>query len=344
MLGGETLPKGKIAMSNHSNSIRIATFNIENLDDRPDLEPSLATRAKVLRPALTRLRADIICFQEVHGQTAGRSRDVKALKELLKGTRYEKYHMVTTTEPGKKSVFSQRNLVIVSKFPIKKHAQYLHDLVDAPDYRMVTADPKQAEAEKLQWERPILHATIELEDGRLIEVVNVHLKSKLPTEIPGGKLDRFTWKSNSAWAEGFFLSSMKRVGQALEVRCLVDQLFDADPDANIFVCGDFNADSDEVPVLMLRGPVEETGNGALQDRVLIPCESSIPEQSRFSIKHHGKGHMFDHVLISRAMLGHYLHTEIHNEDLPDESIAFATDVKFPQADHAPVVAEFCFIC
>jgi exonuclease III len=50
--------------------------------------------------------------------------------------------------------------------------------------------------------------------------------------------------------------------------------------------------------------------------------------------------MIDHVLASRALLATLAHTEIHNEYLPDESGAFRTDVKFPESDHAPVVAQF----
>jgi hypothetical protein len=32
--------------------------------------------------------------------------------------------------------------------------------------------------------------------------------------------------------------------------------------------------------------------------------------------------------------------QIHNELLHDESVAFGTDVKFPESDHAPVIAAF----
>jgi hypothetical protein len=39
------------------------------------------------------------------------------------------------------------------------------------------------------------------------------------------------------------------------------------------------------------------------------------------------------------MLATLEHTEIHNEYLPDESRAFRTNVKFPESDHAPVVAQ-----
>ena len=49
-------------------SLRIASFNLENLDDRPDEQPSLADRIAVMRPQLVRLRADVLCLQEVNGQ------------------------------------------------------------------------------------------------------------------------------------------------------------------------------------------------------------------------------------------------------------------------------------
>ena len=51
--------------------LRIATFNLESLDDRPGLEPPLAARIAVLRPQLERLRADVLCLQEVNGQPSG---------------------------------------------------------------------------------------------------------------------------------------------------------------------------------------------------------------------------------------------------------------------------------
>jgi predicted extracellular nuclease len=159
-------------------------------------------------------------------------------------------------------------------------------------------------------------------------------------DISGQKKDQYTWKTASGWAEGFFLSSMKRAGQALETRMLVDEIFDAEPTAMIAVCGDFNSDNDDVPVTAIRGPIEETANPDLTTRVLVPCENTIPEPSRYSPLHLGKGEMLDHVLASRPLLACYRGAEIHNEVLPDESGAFRTDSLFPESDHAPVVAEF----
>ena len=226
------------------------------------------------------------------------------------------------------------------------HAQFLNTLTPAPAYRQVTGN--QPAPAPVRWERPILHATLDLGAGSRLEVITVHLKSKLPTPIPAQQLDRTApsgaryqaWRTAYGWAEGFFLSSMKRVGQAIETRALVDQLFDANPAALIVVAGDFNADLADVPVQAIRGDVEDTGNPDLGLRALVPCETTVPEPARFSLYHHGRPQMLDHLLVSRPMLTGYRGTEVHNELLHDESVAFASDLAFPESDHAPVVAEF----
>jgi predicted extracellular nuclease len=161
-------------------------------------------------------------------------------------------------------------------------------------------------------------------------------------------VDNFTWRTPSAWAEGSFISSMKRVGQALQVRLEIDRLFDqaqlaGDPRPLIAICGDFNAESDEVPLQAICGQVEDTGNPAHGPRVMVSCENQVAESTRYSLFHLGRGEMIDHVLASRALLATLDHTEIHNEYLPDESGAFRTDPKFPESDHAPVVAQFTLL-
>jgi endonuclease/exonuclease/phosphatase family metal-dependent hydrolase len=326
--------------------LRIATFNLENLDDQPGQRPSLAERIAIIRPMLRRLRADVLCLQEVHGQeTAGQPRQLLALDQLIAGTDYANPLFVrATTLTQQNQPYDVRNLVVVTRFPIVAREQLKHLHAPAPAYRKVTAIPPEQGASDVTWERPILRVTLDLGAGRQLHVINLHLKSKLPTEIDGQKLGRDTWRSVAGWAEGYFLASMKRVGQALETRLLVDRIFDtaqaAGTEAFIAVCGDFNAESDSVPVNAIRGPVEDTGNPDLSPRVLVPCENSIPESARYSLFHHGRGEMIDHILVSRPLLAFYRGAEIHNEVLPDESGAFRDDTRFPEPDHAPVVAEF----
>ncbi|MEN8261429.1 MAG: endonuclease/exonuclease/phosphatase family protein [Pseudomonadota bacterium] len=324
-----------------STKLRIATFNLENLDDKPGKKPTLGERIAVMRPQLLRVNADSVCLQEVNGQeTPGNPRRLLALEQLLADTPYAHYCKVSTITEDGVQVYDERNLVILSRLEIAEHRQYRHDFAPAPRYQKVTAKPEESEAKAVTWERPLLHAKIKLDDTKTLDLINAHLKSRLPTNITGQKVNHYTWKTSSGWAEGFFLSSMKRVGQALEARMLIDALFDANENALIAVCGDFNADLDEVPMEAIRGDVENTGNKDLAKRVMVPCERTIPESARFSLLHHGRGAMIDHLLVSRTLLAYYKGAEIHNELLHDESVAFGTDVKFPESDHAPVIAEF----
>jgi predicted extracellular nuclease len=130
----------------------------------------------------------------------------------------------------------------------------------------------------------------------------VHLKSRLPTPIEGQGAEDFMWHSAAGWAEGYFISCMKRVGQAFELRAVIDGLFDADPQALIAVAGDFNSDADEVPLLAVRGRVEATRNPGLGPRVMVPCEQTVPEPSRYSLFHQGRPNMLDHIVVSRPLL------------------------------------------
>ncbi len=323
--------------------LRIATFNLENFDATPaGVHPSLAERVALMRPQVQRLRADVACFQEVNGQEQpGRPRALPALDELLTGTNLEGATVVSTRSE-EDEVYRERNIVVVTHLPVLSVRQVRNQLVRAPRYQRLTAVPADAAPIEVGVERPVLHVQLQLPDGQPLHVVAVHLKSKIPTPIPGQTLDAYTWRSADAWAEGVFLSSLKRMAQALEVRRLVDQILDGDPSARVVVAGDFNATPEEVPVLAIRGSVEDTGNGELAGRVMVPIENTVPASSRYTLIHQGRGDMLDHMLVTRSLLAHYRGSEIHNEVLHDESAAFAGDRKFPESDHAPVVATFAF--
>jgi endonuclease/exonuclease/phosphatase family metal-dependent hydrolase len=326
--------------------VRIATFNLENLDDVPNSQPGIMQRIAMMRPQLLRIQADILCLQEINSQEEGGIRKLSALDRLLAETPYQLYHRAFTTMKNSPQPYNERNLVTLSRFPILQASCLRHDPSSAPSYKKVMAIPMEQEAKPVEWERPILITHIDLGSGRMLCLYNCHLKSKIPSNFAGQKINDYTWKSVSAWAEGYFISSMKRVGQALQLRCAIDDVFTQaevnDTPAFIAVAGDLNAAYDSVALSAIRGPVEETGNPQLSRRVMTPCELSVPESSRYSLLHLGKGQMIDHVLVSRDMLTYYTKTEIHNETLPDESGAFRTDTKFPESDHAPVIAEFYF--
>jgi endonuclease/exonuclease/phosphatase family metal-dependent hydrolase len=321
-------------------SLRIATFNLENLDDGVAVQPPLAERIQIMRPQLERVAADILCLQEIHSQGSAGSRTLAALDQLLSGTPYAGFNRQATLATSNQ-LYDQRNIVTLSRFPISS-TQIIRDSAGPrPSYQMATANPPVSTANPVEWERPMLYTQIDIGSGRALHLINVHLKSKIASTIPGQKIDSFTWRTVSAWAEGSFISSMKRVGQALQARLLIDGIFDTHGLGSLVaMAGDFNAQADEVAFRAICGPVEETGNPAHVARVMVPCENNIPDSARYSLFHLGKGQMLDHIIVSRPLLRYFRGAEIHNEALPDESGAFRQDTNFPESDHAPVVAEF----
>lgn len=327
--------------------MRIGTFNLENLDDSSDRRgeaPPLAERLPLLRPQLERMQADIVCLQEVNAQrqAGGRhkQREFRALARLLEGTRYSSYHLAHSLTRDGVGPLDVQNLVVLSRLPVVACRQYWHDLVPPPLARRVTADPEEPEATEIAWDRPVLHVTVALPSGRPLHVLNMHLRAPLAAAIPGQKVGPFVWRTSSGWAEGYYLASVKRGGQALEARLAVERLFDAERDALVMVCGDMNAEVTEVPLRILCAEEEDTGNGRLAVRQLIPLERTVPDSQRFSVVHAGRHLLLDHLLASRALLGALRQVEIHNEALSDEVIGYATMDRPPDSFHAPIVAEF----
>lgn len=320
---------------------RIATFNVENLDDPRNKEPKLKDRIRVLRPQLLRTRADVLCLQEVDGQPDGDGkRNLKALDKLIDGTPYADFERVFTVSRSKGGARDKHNLVILSRFPIIGQNQIHHDLVAPVSYRQITAAPHPESAGEIDWDRPILHAALDLGAGNVLNVINLHLRAPRAAFIEGQKEDKRTWRTVPGWAEGFFLAAVKRAGQALEVRMFVDSLFDADEGSLIAVAGDFNADDFETPVRTIRGDENDISNAKLAGRMLVALERSIAETQRFSVIHNGRARMLDHLLASPALLGHYRKSEIHNEGLGDELSSPAVHKGSPESYHAPLVAEF----
>jgi endonuclease/exonuclease/phosphatase family metal-dependent hydrolase len=323
--------------------LRIATFNVENLDDHPGQKPDLKTRISILRPQIERLRADVLCLQEVNAQRVrgSKRRELSALDALLAQTEYQTYERAVTVG-SRGSPLDVHNLVILSRFPIIETRQYLNDLVEAPRFHVLSASPPASEPQNVAWDRPMLHAQLDIGFAAPLDVLNLHLRAQLAAYVPGQKSEPFVWKSIAGWAEGYYLAVMKRSGQALEARLAVENCFAGADDALVCVLGDFNAGLDEMPMKLLIGAEEDTGSGDLAGHSLIPVELSLPADLRYSVIHHGRKQMLDHILASRSLMSRFSLLEVHNEALGDELVSYTDVTDSPSSYHAPVVAEFSF--
>jgi endonuclease/exonuclease/phosphatase family metal-dependent hydrolase len=259
--------------------LRIASFNVENLGQ--DRGGALAERIRLLRPQLVRLRADVLCLQEVDSQrgTDGRRR-LDALATLLDGTEYADFHLLSSVSRSQGGPRDKHNLVVLSRLVLADGRQIFHDYLAPPLYRPVGPSGAGVPPRPVEWDRPLLYARLPIGPEASLHLVNLHLRAPRAAFVPGGKEDGHGWRSMALWAEGFFIAALKRAGQALEARLLIDHIFDADPAALIAVCGDFNADLHEIPVRTIRGDEEDAGNPHLAARTLVPLERSLPDSRR----------------------------------------------------------------
>lgn len=294
-----------------THTFRIATFNLESLD-AGRAPGQLDRRLEILRPQLVRpADADVVCLQEVNAQRVrGQAeRAFTALDTLLRDTPYAGFARATSHGNPQGHPSDVHNLVVISRFPITAYRDLLHEHVPPLAYRPITM-PRDA-SEEIRFDRPVLLAEVQLPNGTSMAVLNAHLRAPRATVVKGQKLNAEAWASTSGWAEGFLISSLKRNAQALEMRLEIDRLLDADPHRAIVVAGDLNAQDGEVPLKILIAAEDDTGNGALAARALIPLERKNAADRRLSIIHNGRPQTLDHILVSRGLLARFRSIAIH---------------------------------
>lgn len=312
--------------------LRLATFNLENLDWSPGRDDWFESRVSALVPLLDQLDADMLCLQEVAARKIHKHgpREPIALTRLLTRTRYGDFHRVISRRPGGSSPADVHNLVIVSRWPIGAVEQIHHDLVAPWDWRPPKDNDVDPPPIRINWDRPLLRASVTTPGGHSLHVVNLHLRAPRPAPAPTARGSG----SGRAIVEGQFIAAMKRDGQALEARLYLERLFDTDPAAMIAVCGDFNADEHDAPTRLLRGGDPEMRTGP---RALWPLEERVSPARRYTVIHDGRPTLIDHILASSALCARWRKTEIFNEGIADEVYA---PERIEGSLHAPVVVEF----
>ncbi|HML28310.1 MAG TPA: hypothetical protein PKE16_05625, partial [Hyphomicrobium sp.] len=96
----------------------------------------------------------------------------------------------------------------------------------------------------------------------------------------------------------------------------------------------------ETPLRIAVAAEEDTGNGELSTQSLVVLDRAIGADRRWSVLHHGRPQMLDHILASNCLYAHFRSIDVHNEVTGDEAVAYAGISKPPGSYHAAVVAEF----
>ncbi|GAB4511068.1 MAG: endonuclease/exonuclease/phosphatase family protein [Roseibium sp.] len=320
--------------------MKLATFNMESFGaDRHDPE-ALKPRLVALRPKLLELEADILCLQEVNAQKrkGAARRRFDALDMLLEETPYRDYHRAASERAPGKGPGDRHNLVILSRYPVRRAESLFQHHARPPLWLPKTAEPPYDSPQAVAFDRPVLQTEIDIGGSRPLHLFGVHLRAPIAAMIRGGKRADRSWKSVSAWAEGYHLSVLKQTAQALELRLAVEALFDADGEARILLAGDFNATGDTGTLRLIRADPEDTESPDLDPRRLYQLDTALPRDRRNTVLHRGRGQTLDHILASAALAGRTVDVRVFNQDLADEVLD--SDDTFAGSFHAAMRAEF----
>lgn len=240
----------------------MATFNVRNLFDSDD-DPYHSDEGTPAKPRMELERlAEVIRRLDA---------DVLALQEVESRGYLERFLEVFLPDAGYQHIVHFEgndargiDVCLLSRLPVGGVTSYRHatfaDDVERPQ----------------RFRRDLLCVQIEPQGAKAFEVWVVHLKSN---------------------SEGRKHAEPIRLTEAKAVRRLLDQRLSADPDAAIFVCGDFNDTPDSPTVTTI------TGAGPM---ALASAWSNIPESERITYNLEPYRSMIDFILWTPALNSRYV--------------------------------------
>ena len=308
----------------------VATWNLENLF-RPGTEygPTSQEVYEEKLAALARVIADIdpdvVAVQEI-----GSGEAMQDLVDRLSGS----WHVALSQLPDERGI----RVGFMSRLGID----------EVEDHQ---AFPRRLKAVQIDDEgttitvtrRGVLRARV-TGDGRAVDLVTCHLKSKLLT-FPG---ERFSPRDEGERARFGAYALYQRAAEAVTVRSVADGLLDGrGRDRAVVVLGDLNDEPPAATTQILLGPPgSEIGTTGF-DRPdqgdphrLWNLGPLIPEERRFTRVFRGRPELIDHVLVSHALVGRVTRVDTTPQE-PPSITEFPRDRRDARvSDHRPVLAEF----
>ncbi len=328
-------------------TLTVMTWNVENLF-RPGPEASPAEHERyqrkldLLAAVIAQHAPDVVALQEIGGEEP-----LHDLQQAL-GNAYP-HHAV--------SAFPDRRGIRVA-FVVKQPVDAQTDIVafpPGPALAVETLTGTGATVPLTRMGRGALHIRM-TQDGRPVDLVNAHLKSKLLTfPRPGGT--SFTPRDEAERAQVAGIALRRRTAEVVTVRLWVTALLTGNNRTALLLLGDFNDVPEAQTSLILTGPPgSEIGTLGFDrpdrgDAVrLFNLAPLIAPDRRFSRVHRGRGELLDQIFASEEC---FPVGPDNRRQLPavDSHVDFARQLpsigENPAEraweiapDHAPVVATF----
>lgn len=308
----------------------VGTWNLENLF-RPGTEggPSGAgayeAKLTALAGGIDALAPDVLAVQEVGDPAA-----LDDLVDRLEGT----WHVATSDLPDERGI----RVGFVSR-PALTDVEQVHAFPDRLD--PVQVDDSGAPLATMGRGALKVRVTI---DGRDVDLVTCHLKSKLLT-FPGG---RFSPRNEDERARFGAYALYRRTAEATTLRVYANALLDgAGRDRAVVLLGDLNDEPGAATTQILLGPpgseigtpgfgAPDKGDGAR----LWNLAALLPDDRRYSRIYRGRRELIDHLLVSHALVTRVDSVDSGPGDAPsiDDEPAERRDA--PGSDHLPITARF----
>lgn len=191
--------------------------------------------------------------------------------------------------------------------------------------------------------RGALRVTVVSDEDTPVDIITVHLKSKL-ISYPDG---RFSPRNEDERARYGGYALFRRAAEAVTVRTYANEVLDGHgAERTLVLLGDLNDEPQAATTQVLLGP-PGSEIGTAGERVpdqgdawrLWNLAPLIPADERFTRVYRGRGELIDHILVSRALLERVVSVRsLVERPLPsiDDDPRGRLDAR--DSDHAPVIA------
>ena len=310
--------------------VRIGTWNLENLfrpEDEAGPRDPAAYEAKLaaLARVIARVQPDVLAVQEV-----GEPEALEDLRERLEGDWFAESSQL----PDERGI----RVGFLSRLALGEVAQ-----VGGFPAGLEPVQVDDAGTTMSEMGRGALRVRVRA-DGRDVDLVGCHLKSKLLT-FPGG---RFSPRDEGERARFAGYALYRRAAEAVTLRAFADELLAGQGgERAVIVLGDLNDEPQAATTQILHGPPGSEIRTAGFDRPdrgdgsrLWNLAPLIAAERRFSRVFRGRGELIDHLLVSHALVRRVERVDAGPGEAPSITEDPTARRDAPGSDHLPVVARF----